>query len=42
MTDKCESLNLDWQVMDVRTLHFSDATLDAAIDKSTLDAMLHG
>jgi hypothetical protein len=42
MTDKYESLNLDWQVMDVRTLHFSNATLDVAIDKSTLDDILHG
>ena len=42
MKDKYATQNLDWQVMDVRKLTFTDAYFDVAIDKGTLDAMLHG
>ncbi|KAI9835155.1 MAG: hypothetical protein M1819_002524 [Sarea resinae] len=31
-----------WRVMDVRELELPDACVDVAIDKSTLDAMIHG
>ncbi len=33
---------LEWLVMDVRKMHFPDQSFEAAIDKGTLDAMLHG
>ena len=42
MKTKYQSLGLDWQVMDVRRMDLEDATFDIAIDKGTLDAMLHG
>lgn len=42
MKAKYQSLELDWQVMDVRRMGLEDATFDIAIDKGTLDAMLHG
>lgn len=42
MKSKYQSLDLDWKVMDVRNLEFLDSSFDVAIDKSTLDAMLHG
>ena len=33
---------LDWRVDDVRHLHVDDSSIDIAIDKGTLDAMLYG
>ncbi|KAH7346475.1 S-adenosyl-L-methionine-dependent methyltransferase [Rhexocercosporidium sp. MPI-PUGE-AT-0058] len=42
MMTKYASLGQIWSVMDVRQLEFQDASIDAAIDKSTLDAFLHG
>ena len=42
MKAKYQSPELDWQVMDVRRMGLEDATFDIAIDKGTLDAMLHG
>lgn len=33
---------LEWEVMDVRKMQLADATIDIAIDKATLDAMLYG
>lgn len=32
----------DFRVMDVRALELKDSSIDVAIDKGTLDAMLHG
>ena len=34
--------DMEWQVMDVRKMQFTDASIDIAIDKATLDAMLYG
>ena len=31
-----------WEVMDIRSLTYSDETFDICIDKATLDAMLYG
>ena len=42
MKAKYPSLETDWQVMDVRRMELEDASFDVAIDKGTLDAMLHG
>lgn len=42
MKDRHRDLNLEWTVMDVRQMNFGDAEFDVAIDKGTLDAMLHG
>jgi hypothetical protein len=39
---KIKHPDLNWKVMDVRSMEFSDATFDVAIDKATLDAMLYG
>lgn len=33
---------MDWEVMDVRRMNFAGSKFDVAIDKGTLDAMLHG
>lgn len=33
---------LSWAVMDVRALTLPDSSIDIAIDKATLDAMIHG
>jgi len=34
---------IDWKVADVRDMKdFGDGVFDAAIDKGTLDAMIHG
>lgn len=33
---------MTWQVMDVRHLEFEDDIFEVALDKGTLDAMLHG
>jgi hypothetical protein len=38
-----EKEGIDWKVADVRDMRdFSDGEFDAAIDKSTLDTMMHG
>jgi EEF1A lysine methyltransferase 4 len=42
MAERESALNLEWQVMDVRDLKFPGNSFDIAIDKGTLDAMLHG
>ena len=34
--------SLEWLVRDVRNMQFSNQSFDVAIDKGTLDAMLHG
>ncbi|KAK8203596.1 hypothetical protein M8818_005246 [Zalaria obscura] len=34
--------DVEWRVMDIRSLEFDDASFDIAIDKATLDAMLYG
>ena len=39
---KARHPDLDWRVMDVRKMDFSDSSFDVAIDKATLDAMLYG
>jgi hypothetical protein len=42
MEEKYKSLNTTWKVMDVRDIKLEDGGVDVAIDKGTLDAMLHG
>jgi EEF1A lysine methyltransferase 4 len=42
MKTKYSSLHTRWSVMDVRNLHLPDRSVDVAIDKGTLDAMIHG
>ena len=42
MRTKYSELNTRWDVMDVRDLQIPDGSVDVAIDKGTLDAMLHG
>ena len=42
MSKKYESINQTWKVMDIRDLKFEDASIDVAIDKGTLDALIHG
>lgn len=42
MKEKYQSLETNWKVMDVRRMDLENATFDIAIDKGTLDAMLHG
>jgi hypothetical protein len=42
MAAKYASLQTQWLVMDVRDLQLEDASVDVAIDKGTLDAMLYG
>ncbi|OBT47239.1 hypothetical protein VE00_03458 [Pseudogymnoascus sp. WSF 3629] len=39
---KYSSLETRWRVMDVRQLELPDGSVDVAIDKGTLDAMIHG
>ena len=43
---RAQSVNLgsglEWLVMGVRTMQFPDQSFDVAVDKGTLDAMLHG
>ena len=34
--------SLDWRIMDIRSMTFDDNSVDVAIDKGTLDAMLYG
>lgn len=42
MALKYASLNTVWLVMDVRELKLPNQSVDVAIDKGTLDAMIHG
>ncbi len=42
MSTKYAHLNQEWQVMDIRDIQLPDASVDVAIDKGTLDAMIHG
>jgi EEF1A lysine methyltransferase 4 len=42
MKSKYSSLDTRWCEMDVRHLELSDNSVDVAIDKGTLDAMIHG
>ncbi|CZR56661.1 uncharacterized protein PAC_06550 [Phialocephala subalpina] len=42
MKAKYASLDTRWLYMDARHTSFPDASIDVAIDKSTLDAMMHG
>lgn len=39
---KYANLNSRWSVMDVRALELPDGSVDVAVDKGTLDAMIHG
>jgi hypothetical protein len=42
MEAKYSNLDTRWSVMDVRALELPDRSVDVAIDKGTLDAMIHG
>lgn len=42
MSSKYSSLSQTWLVQDVRALTFEPDSFDVAIDKGTLDAMIHG
>ncbi|KAF7874212.1 hypothetical protein EAF04_002884 [Stromatinia cepivora] len=42
MSKKYSHLNTTWTVMDVRNMKLEDGEIDVAIDKGTLDAMIHG
>lgn len=42
MEEKYASLNTNWRVMDIRNMELEDKSIDVAIDKATLDAMIHG
>ncbi|PMD54321.1 S-adenosyl-L-methionine-dependent methyltransferase [Hyaloscypha bicolor E] len=42
MMTKYSDLETRWGVMDVRELQLPDGSVDVAIDKGTLDAMIHG
>jgi hypothetical protein len=42
MLTKYSNLETRWLVMDVRDLQIPDSSVDVAIDKGTLDAMIHG
>lgn len=42
MKSKYADLETQWKVMDVRELELPDGSVDVAIDKGTLDAMIHG
>jgi hypothetical protein len=42
MEAKYSNLDTRWSVMDVRALELPDRSVDVAIDKETLDAMIHG
>ncbi|RDW66924.1 hypothetical protein BP5796_09673 [Coleophoma crateriformis] len=42
MKIKYSDLDTRWKFMDVRDLQLPDASVDVAIDKGTLDAMIHG
>lgn len=42
MKIKYAALDTQWCVMDVRSLQLPGNSIDMAIDKGTLDAMIHG
>jgi O-glycosyl hydrolase len=42
MKSKYSNLNTHWYVMDIRKLQLPNESVDVAIDKGTLDAMIHG
>jgi len=42
MRSKYAALETQWEVMDVRDLKIHDSSIDVAIDKGALDAMIHG
>lgn len=42
MKIKYAALDTQWRVMDVRSLQLPANSIDMAIDKGTLDAMIHG
>lgn len=42
MKTKYTSLDTKWLYMDARHMSFPDKSIEVAIDKSTLDAMIHG
>jgi hypothetical protein len=42
MKSKYSDLETRWYVMDVRKLQMPNESVDIAIDKGTLDAMIHG
>jgi hypothetical protein len=42
METKYAALNTEWLPMDIRNLELPDKSVDVAIDKGTLDAMIHG
>ncbi|KAE9370184.1 S-adenosyl-L-methionine-dependent methyltransferase [Stipitochalara longipes BDJ] len=42
MKSKYAQLDTRWLLMDLRELELPDASVDIAVDKSTLDAFLHG
>jgi hypothetical protein len=42
MESKYAHLETTWRVMDVRRLELAKGSVDVAIDKGTLDAMIHG
>lgn len=41
MKFKYSNLDYRWCVMDVRALELPDGSVDMAVDKGTLDAMIH-
>ncbi|THV48225.1 hypothetical protein BGAL_0261g00150 [Botrytis galanthina] len=42
MSEKYSDLNTTWTIMDLRDMKLKDGEIDVAIDKVTLDAMIHG
>ena len=42
MKAKNSSLDTEWKIMDVRNFKFPNNSVDQAIDKGTLNAMIHG
>lgn len=42
MSAKYAHINQAWKVMDIRDLKFEDNSIDVAIDKGTLDALIYG
>ncbi|KFY37501.1 hypothetical protein V495_07151 [Pseudogymnoascus sp. VKM F-4514 (FW-929)] len=42
MAAKYSDLNTEWRVMDIRQLELPDRSVNVAIDKGTMDAMIHG
>jgi hypothetical protein len=42
MDAKYSELNTQWRVMDIRQLEIPDGSINVAIDKITMDAMIHG